>query len=346
MSLSHITVTPNKLIKALERMLPLGLVPYVQGPPGVGKSDIFKQFADKFGMKVIDIRLSTHAPEDLTGLPMRKADGIKAEFAPFDMFPLENDEIPDGYNGWLVILDEMSSASKALQAAAYKVVLDREVGLHKLHPQCLVVAAGNRMSDKAVVIPQSTAMQSRLVHYELEVSQRDWMEWAIRTNQDYRVRGFIAYKPSVLHSFNPDHQDKTFPCPRTWEFVSRYIKGRDTLDEVDEATVAGCISDGYGTEFIRFAEIVSSVPSIQSIISAPDNTEIPKESSYRYFIISSLIDHTTKKNIDKIIKYVSRFPQEFMVIYLRALLVRDESFRNNPDFSINLSKVIKFMHED
>lgn len=345
MSLSHITVTPSQLGTALERMLPVGLVPYVQGPPGVGKSDIFRQFAEKYSLKVIDIRLSTHSPEDLTGLPMRKSDGIKAEFAPFDMFPLVGDTVPEGYDGWLVIMDELSSAPKALQAAAYKVILDREIGLHKLHPQCLVVAAGNRMSDKAVVIPQSTALQSRLVHYELDVSHRDWMSWAVKTEQDYRVRGFLSYKPSNLHAFNPDHQDKTFPCPRTWEFVSRYIKGRERLDRIDEATIAGCISDGYGVEFCGFAEIISSVPSMREILAEPEETPVPREASHKYFVLSALIDHVTLKTVDQALKYVARMPQEFMVMFLRALLVRDESYRDSSDFSRELTRVIRFMHD-
>ena len=103
-------------------------------------------------------------------------EGNKAVFTPFSIFPLENDPIPQGYDGWMLLLDELSSANKQVQAAAYKLILDRQVGSFNLHPNCAIVAAGNKITDKAVVTQMSTALQSRLIHYELSVSVDDLHE--------------------------------------------------------------------------------------------------------------------------------------------------------------------------
>lgn len=124
--MSQFNLGPKQLQQALERVMMRGLVPYVQGSPGIGKSDIFKQIAKKFNLKVLDTRLASAAPEDLNGLPFRN--GNKAAFLPFENFPIKGDPLPvetdeqgnvtHQYDGWLILLDEMSSAPKSVQAAA------------------------------------------------------------------------------------------------------------------------------------------------------------------------------------------------------------------------------------
>ncbi|UWJ04360.1 hypothetical protein [Escherichia phage vB_EcoS_Uz-1] len=155
----------NFIIRALKA----GNVPFLTSSPGMGKSAIIRSIAEEFGMKLIDHRLSTSAPEDLSGLPFRNGD--RAEFIPFaDLFPIEGDKIPEGYNGWLLFLDEFPSARKEVIAAAYKLILDRMTGQKKLHPNVMIICAGNKATDRAIVNPLGTAMQSRVVHFEMELN--------------------------------------------------------------------------------------------------------------------------------------------------------------------------------
>lgn len=345
-SLSLVALTPNKLKKALVNVFQAGLVPYVQSSPGIGKSDIYRSIAKEANLKIIDVRLSQCSPEDLQGLPMRSEDGKKAMFAPFSMFPIEGDPLPEGKDGWLILMDELSSATKSVQAAAYKLILDREVGVHKLHSNVVIGAAGNKLSDRAVVVAQSTALQSRLVHFDLVVSKDDWIDWAINNNIDSRIIGYIQYKPSALHDFKPDHQDRTFPCPRTWNFVSKLIQGKSELDSVDLACIAGAISQGPAIEFQKFAEIAGKVPSIRKIQEEPETTEIPREPSFRYFIVASLMDHTNGKNFSNVMKYVGRMPEEFQVIFLRSVIKRDKTILSSPDYAQYATKILRFISSD
>lgn len=100
----------------IETTLKSNLVPFLVGSPGVGKSAIIKDIANKYSLKVIDIRLSQCDPVDLNGFP--NLEGKKATYRPMDIFPLESDSIPDGYAGWLLFLDEFNSAPMSVQASA------------------------------------------------------------------------------------------------------------------------------------------------------------------------------------------------------------------------------------
>ncbi|OZB41166.1 MAG: hypothetical protein B7X50_07665 [Alishewanella sp. 34-51-39] len=129
-------------------------------------------------------------------------------------FPLESDEVPKGYNGWLLFLDEFTSATRAVQASAYKLVLDRMVGDHYLHKNVAIVCAGNLETDGAIVEAMSTALQSRLVHFEVAVDSECWLEWAVKNDIDHRITSYIRFKPDNLYTFKADHTDKTYGSPR------------------------------------------------------------------------------------------------------------------------------------
>ena len=92
------------------------VVPMLKGSPGCGKSQIIYQIADSYGLQVIDIRLSQCDPTDLAGFPT--IEGGKADYMPMKHFPIEGDPLPPGKNGWLLFLDEATSAPPAIQAAA------------------------------------------------------------------------------------------------------------------------------------------------------------------------------------------------------------------------------------
>ena len=335
------TLTPKAAYAEVLHCISRGKTPLLTSSPGMGKSSIMQQLAKDYRLKLIDLRLSQCTPEDLNGYPMR--DGNKATFTPFDIFPLEGEEIPEGYDGWLLFLDELTSATKPVHAASYKLILDKMVGSFHLHPQCAIAAAGNKMTDRAVVNQMSTALQSRVIHYELEVSYKDWFEYAIQKNLDHRITGFISYLPSRLMDFRPDHQDKTFPCPRTWEFLSDLIEGEEVSNKIG-ARIAGTIGSGVAVEFITFAQEYDRLPKFHEIISNPMGTPVPSEASTKYATMSMLMEKYDTDNLDAVLQYVQRFDIEIQIIFCRGAVVRTPEIRTSHDkFGAYLIKMVRYL---
>lgn len=324
-------LTPKQVHSELLHVIPRGLTAMIHGSPGISKSALVQDVARQYKLKLIDVRLSQCTPEDLNGFPMRNGD--KAQFTPFDIWPLDTDEIPDGYDGWLVFLDEITSAHKSVQAAAYKLILDRMVGSCHLNDNVAIVAAGNLATDKAVVNQMSTALQSRMVHFEMQADQQEWLEWAYRAGIDHRVTGFIEYRPSNLMDFRPDHNDKTFPCPRTWDMVSRLVKD-EPIDSTSGPRIAGTIGVGMANEFITFAEEFERLPRYSEIVKAPDSVPVPPEMSTKYATISMLAENLVMDDVAAVMRYIDRFDKEMKVIFGRAVepknpdIIMDPSFRN------------------
>lgn len=240
-----------------------------------------------------------------------------------DTFPLESDEIPEGYTGWLIFFDELTSALPAVQAASYKIILDRMVGQHKLNHNVVIAAAGNTLEDNAIVHEMSTALQSRLIHINMVSDVDIWLnDFAIPHDFDHRITSFIKNDPDMLYSFNPDHDDQTYPCNRTWEFMNKLFKDREiTYNDVPLA--AGTIGEGAARTFIGFCQIYKDLITIEDILRNP-MIHIPEEKSVLFALTGVIANRTTLENIDKLMQFVNRLPIEFQIITLREMIARNK----------------------
>lgn len=326
---STLTCSPNQTKENIIRCIKAGLVPFVQSSPGIGKSSIVKQIAKEFNLQLIDHRLSTSSPEDLLGLP--HFENGKAVFSPFrDVFPLEDSFIPKGKNGWLLFFDEFNSAPRSVQAACYKIVLDREVGQHKLHRNVAIVCAGNKMDDNAITVNLSTAMQSRLIHIFMEPNYNEWLEnVAIPNNYDERVVAFLSMYPEFLMRFDPEHVENTFPCPRTWEFVNKLVQNQQ-IDNTYLALLSGTITSEVAMSFLTFCKLREEMVSWKEIEKDPERIPLPQKNEVKWSTILHLLNHVTENNLVDMMKYISRFPVDYQIIFLRSIWIKHPGWVSHP----------------
>ena len=255
-----------------------------------------------------------------------------------DTFPIEGDDLPKGCNGWLLFLDEFNSAPMAVQSASYKLVLDRMVGQHNLHKNVAVVCAGNLETDGAIVQPMSTALQSRLIHLEVDVDVKQWCAWADEEHIDHRITSYLGFRPDQIYTFHPDHTDKTYASPRTWEFAHKLL----TVTDLTRKTLpifAGTLGEGVSREFMAFCEIQDKLPKMESIEKAPNSTPVPDEPSAQFALCGALAAHMTTKNCDVLLDYINRMPAEFQVTTIRRSAKRNPELLGQPSFGKWVTKM-------
>jgi len=332
-------VMPKQATDLIVLAMKANLVTMLNGSPGIGKSDIIRSIAKKHKLYLIDIRLSQCEPVDLSGFPMLQADGKRAGYVPMDIFPLEDTELPfingiDGerYKGFLVFLDEINSAALAVQAASYKLLLDRTVGQHNLHPKTKIVCAGNLSSDGAIVNRMGTAMQSRLVHLQLGVDAQQWCDnWAIQEGIDHRIISFIVNQPQHLQNFDPKSKtnDFTFACPRTWEFVSKILSkhrdahGNDLPIQEILPLIVGTIGEGMAMLFMAYSETIMKLPSMDDIVSNPKGALLDMEPAMLFAVAHKIAAYVKPGTLVPVLEYLERMPGEFATITLQLTLKRD-----------------------
>ena len=316
-------VKPSQAKSIITKYIKAHLVPMLVGSPGCGKSQIIHSIAKEYNLKVIDLRLSQCDPCDLLGFPT--VEGDKAGYKPMNTFPVEGDAIPEGYSGWLLFLDEFNGAPPSVQAAAYKLVLDRMVGIYNLHKNVAICCAGNLETDNAIVQPMSTALQSRMVHLELVVDAEEWVDHAAEQGWDHRLTSWINFKPGMLYTFKADHTDVTYACPRTYEFTNRILAVVDESSPDLLPMLAGTLSEGVAREMLLFFKIHKSIATIPQIRANPTGIPVPEEPSVLFALTGSISHHATEDNFEDLMKFVIRVPAEFQVVCLRETVRRNRA---------------------
>ena len=286
------------------------------GAPGVGKSQgirqVAKEIADKTGKKVeiTDVRLLLFNPIDLRGIPTANEDKTLAIWLKPKIFQM--DESDDVIN--ILFLDEISAAPQSVQAAAYQITLDRTVGEHRLPDNCIVIAAGNRVTDRSVAYAMPKALANRLCHIEIVSDSKSWHDWAITAGVNRVVLGFLDYNPSMLMQFDSVTDGLAFPTPRSWEMVSNILNHvSENISEV-YPLIIGCIGADAAYELRSWSEIYSEIPDVETVfegkaVSIPNRPEI-------LFALSSditayAIEHHSDGEIRNAVSYVVGLPPEF-----------------------------------
>lgn len=337
---------PSELIRTLDLLVAKQRPAFIWGPPGVGKSDIVAQLAAKNDMELRDIRLNLLDPVDLKGFPVPNHETKQMSWYAPDFLPptlVRADAVP-GYkptkgakavspsqlipnpSKGILFLDELPTADRATQAAAYQLMLNRRIGDYVLPDGWSILAAGNRSQDRSVHHTMPAALANRLVHLDYDVSIDDFSAWAMQHDIKPEVLGFLRFKTDLLHKFDAANNPRAFPSPRSWMFVNQLVgEGLSSANELE--VVKGTVGEGAAAEFMAFVKIARSLPTVDEIMVNPAKAKVPEEPSARFAITTSLATRASRDNFSQLCIYVRRLPVEFQVVFMR------DSVRRNDDVS-------------
>lgn len=257
----------------------------LRGAAGIGKSTIVKDIADELGIGFRDIRLAQMERVDFAGLPSVN-DSMTSWNVP-EFWPR------DPNSKGIILLDEITSAPPDVQVAAYSLVLDRKIPNtnYVLPSGWLIVAAGNRSEDKAVVRPMSSALANRFAHYDVEINPTEWNLWAIAHDTHPAVTGFIKFRPNFLHTVEKQDLERGFPTPRSWAKVSTLINIYGDDDELMKAAVYACIGPKVGSEFMAFYKLNKKFDDVLEMMTNPKAKIIIPERGDERFAFTSAVSY-------------------------------------------------------
>ena len=339
MSVLSIDDIIKELLKMYSGVINAGLSPKILpsvmlwGAPGIGKSQAVREVAKELQIEtkkkvnVTDVRLLLFNPIDLRGIPTSNEDKTLAVWLKPKIFDM--DESDDVIN--ILFLDEISAAPQSVQAAAYQITLDRVIGEHKLPDNCIVIAAGNRVTDKSVAYKMPKALANRLCHFEAVGSFESWKKWAISNGINEKVIGFLSFREDYLNNFDASKDDLAFATPRSWEMVSNLLNYVDNDVTKMLPSISGCIGSGIAMEFEHYSRIYESLPDINSIFDGTFNGKLSNSPDELYALVSAMIAYARehKEDLDRIgnsITFAESLPSDFTMLLIRSYIAIEKGY--------------------
>jgi hypothetical protein len=280
------TVTSVQARKAILSAFKTKRPIFLWGPPGIGKSEVVAEVTEELGGFMIDLRMAQMEPTDIRGIPFFNRDLNKMDWAP--PIDLPDEEFASQYPLIVLFLDEMNSAPPAVQAAGYQLVLNRAVGKYKLPDNVVLVAAGNRDSDKGVTYRMPMPLANRFIHLEMRADFTSWQNWAVNKGIHKDVVGYLSFSKQDLYDFDNKSSSRAFATPRSWVFVSDLLKDEDMDSDTLFNLVAGSVGDGLATKFMAHRKVAGRMPEPSDILSGKVKDLQVKEISAMYSLTISM----------------------------------------------------------
>ena len=307
---------------------------FIEGHPGIGKSEIVTTVAREENAECIDFRLLLRDPSDLLGIPYPDLENGTAKWlVPSELPVVGNHKMGDT---GILFFDDMTTAPPLVQAAAYQLTLTpHRIGEAQLKEGWVIVAAGNMAGTKSLVHDMPRPLANRFTsHIKLEVNLDDWVGWAVEHKINASIIAFmhssIAHTAEghLLFNFDPKKVEKAFPSPRTWTKASRIMEETFSTSVRNEL-LTGCIGAGAAAQFSTFERLFEKIPDVKEILDNGNFDITPKGSGapdLKYAMVVAVAHGaSTKKRVDNAIKWATEcLEPEFGVLLVKIIGVKND----------------------
>jgi hypothetical protein len=255
------------------------------GKGGIGKTESVRDLAiNKLKIGYIDIRLLLYAETDLKGIPYPNTEHTKTIW-------LKNDVLPtvekDGEKG-ILVLDEITSVGRGVRTAAYQLLSERRLGEYELPEGWMVVCLGNGEEDGGDFEGMEANFANRCSIFNIVPDIETWKQWAFSHNVNYLVTAYLSFRPSDLHTFNPNSDSNlAFASPRSWEAVSNVLNHHPYTDgdKITELRILSNIGTDVGNLFLAFCRYKKTCADPEDILSGVKLTYSPENREMVYMSI-------------------------------------------------------------
>ncbi|MEW1923044.1 MoxR family ATPase [Streptomyces sp. NPDC088360] len=300
---------PDEQLEALTLAVAADLPVLLWGEPGIGKTAALTQLAASLDLPLTTVIASVHEPSDFSGLPI-VGDDPQVQGVPMAP-PQWAVELVRAGRG-LLFLDELSTATPAVQAALLRVVLERRVGALQLPPGVRIVAAANPRASAADGWELSPPLANRFVHlhwvHEREVVVRGlggvWPRAQLPQLLPERlpeavayarraICGFLEARPTLIHRLpsTETRRGGAWPSPRSWEAALTLLAfgtAAGVSREVLALVVRGAVGDGPGLELLAHLDRMD-LPDPETLLADPASAELPERGDLRQAVLEAVV---------------------------------------------------------
>ena len=195
----------------------------IEGPSGIGKSEIVQAVARRLAIDCTVLDLSLLEPPDLIGLPII-ANG-RTDYAIPQIMPVAG--------AGLLMLEELNRAELYVQQPALQLLSARSLHNYRLPEAWSMVAAVNPDTEGFNVRPLDRALVDRFLQVAVTADRDQWLSWAMGHGVHPAVLNVVRQHPAALRDVSP----------RRWVAVSAFLHD-SAIGGLDEQTLQDALR-GY-----------------------------------------------------------------------------------------------------
>jgi hypothetical protein len=242
------------------------------GRRGTGKTEISKEQIKKLDFKEVYINLSVMERVDLGGYPDVMAPSRNSDYVGF-LLPRMYEEMIDGKQGVVALLDEVDKADPSLWAPLLEFTQFRSINGKKLPNLQAIIMTGNLISEGGQ--RPSLPLLDRTEKFLVEADASSWLDWAGKSGRIHpSIAAYVNDNRTDLFGKVDPEERYADPSPRGWDRASQILfqgEERGMNPYLLNKKVAGCVGKDAGIKYSNYYEhYMELLPMVDAIYNGKD----------------------------------------------------------------------------
>ena len=295
----------------------------LRGEPGIGKSSMLEQIAERLGYDHAYIDVPNMDLGDVA-MPVIDHETRTTKYYPNARFKIHNGK------PLVMMFDEFSKGADPVKNMLHPCLEKKNprLGDVSLDNRTVVFLTGNLSTD-GVGDMLKAHTRNRIVEITVaKPTSEEWINWAIEKDVSPEVIAWVNRFPQVLASytdggqgdnpyiFNPRKTQNAFVSPRSLETASNIVKTRKDNDpDAVIAALTGAIGESGARDMQAYIEFADQLPTWEATIRDPKNTPVPTSSGACAIVVFGAIARIDKVTITPFMEYLKRFDAEWQAVF-------------------------------
>ena len=234
----------------------------------------------------------------------------------------------------ILMVDEYGKANRAVQNAMLRLMLERKLGSHTLHPDSIVFAATNLGGEGVGDILPAHARNRMVIVRLRKHTNIEWIDgWAVNNNIEHVLIAYVKDNPQVCqsyeevkdpednqHIFHPKSARTAFVTKRSLHAASDILKQRHALDDITlTSALMGTVGERTAMDLMAFVKVSDQLPSLESIKKTPLEAKIPESAAAVCMVIYRTLSCIERDWIDAWMDYLPRLDREAQGLFANGV---------------------------
>lgn len=230
---------------------------YLEGPVGIGKTEMVEQVAREEGIGFISYSITHHTRNSLLGLPVIREfpDGRKyTEYTVSEVIAAIEEAIQSGKGEGLLLLDEFNCMSDTVMPIMLSFLQNKKIGEHQLPDGWILVLCGNPGEYNKSAREFDMATLDRVRKMQVVGELDDYLDYAAKQKVHPAVIDYLKIHRNHFYQVKTatKYEESVCVTSRSWSNLSKvlYVYERRGLYEM--------ITESFVEEFIKESQIARS----------------------------------------------------------------------------------------
>lgn len=227
---------------------------YLEGPVGIGKTEMVEQVARETDLGFVSYSITHHTRNSLLGLPVIRelTDGRKyTEYTVSEVIAAIEASIQSGKEEGILLLDEFNCMSDTVMPIMLSFLQNKKIGEHKLPDGWILVLCGNPSEYNKSARAFDMATLDRVRKIQVVSELEDYLDFATKQKIHPAIIDYLKINRNHFYQVKPASRYEEAVCvtSRSWSNLSKILYAYERMGLYE------MITESFVEEFIKETQI-------------------------------------------------------------------------------------------